>query len=101
MKNTDIRKNLNGLERTVTIIGKSQVKLVVSRIVAVIDADHNEAEALLSKSISNGHYMPLLGDKSKIRSYILTENGDLYPSTFRVKTICDRMASDKMEKAEE
>lgn len=97
MKNRDIIKELSGLERTVTIVGKSEVRVAVSKIVAVIDIKCEESELILQKSIQEGHFMPFIRDKSKIRSYLLMDNGDLYPSTFRVKTICDRMKEDTGE----
>lgn len=86
--------------RMITIVGKSQVKLEVSKIVAIIDADkdsenYQEVNMFVNKALQEGRFQPLLTDKSKIKSYILTENNLIFPSSVKIKTLADRIENEE------
>lgn len=90
------KNTLSSNSRMITIVGKSQVKLEVSKIVAIIDADkdsenYQEVDIFVNKALQEGRFQPLLTDKSKIKSYILTENNIVFPSSVKIKTLADRI----------
>lgn len=75
----------------VNIVGRDMGAVSATKVESVIDFSLPEAKTLLLRARNENKYHPLIGDENKIKSLVLMDNGVVYPSSFRVVTLNDRI----------
>lgn len=76
----------------IPIIGYDLGMISARKIDAVLDSELDEAKTMVMKAREENRYIALIGNPDKIKSVIRMENGDVYPSSFRVATLVRRIA---------
>lgn len=75
----------------ITVIGRDMGAVSASSVESVIDYTLPEARLLVEEAKNKNKFKPLITDDDKIKSIIVMVNGQIYPSTFRVVTLIDRI----------
>lgn len=75
----------------ITIIGRTGASVPIHKIEAILEFCHQtSAEEIFDKAMKEGRLIKTLVDKDKIRSIVILESGEVYPSTFHYTTLRDR-----------
>lgn len=76
----------------ITIVGRSNVKVSARKIEALIEFQKGKyGEIIFNEALNTGRFIKVLTDPNKIKSLILMENNKVYPSTFSVSTLENRV----------
>ena len=75
----------------ITVVGRDMGSISASNVEAVLDYALPEAQEIIVKARSANKYRPFITDESKIKSLIIMTNGVVYPSSFRVVTLNERI----------
>lgn len=68
-----------------------------AQIQSVLDSSTPEAANIEQMAREQGKYVPIIADRSTIRSLVRMNNGDVYPSSFLPRTLCRRISDAKPE----
>lgn len=77
----------------VTVIGRDMGAIAANEVESVIDYALPEAKTILRLAREQGKFVPLIVDDAKIKSLLVMTQGAIYPSTFRVTTLMERIKS--------
>lgn len=83
-----ILSNPNNL---ITIVGRDMGQIAANNVEAIFDFASKEGKDLYAKAIEEGRYVRFISDQSKIKCLVLMINGKVYPSTFTVPTLHNRI----------
>lgn len=76
----------------ITIVGRTNVKVSARKVEALIEFSKGSyGENIFNEALEDGRLVKVLTDTNKIRSLILMENNKVYPSTFSVTTLDNRI----------
>lgn len=76
----------------ITIVGRTNVKVSARKIEALIEFSKGSyGENIFNEALEDGRLIKVITDTNKIRSLILMENNKVYPSTFSVSTLDNRI----------
>lgn len=76
----------------ITIVGRTNVKVSASKNWALIEfSKESYGENIFNEALEDGRLIKVITDTNKIRSLILMENNKVYPSTFSVSTLDNRI----------
>lgn len=75
----------------ITVVGQDMGAIAANNVEALIDYTVPEARDIILKARNEGKYCQLIADDSKIKTLIIMTNGIVYPSSFRVVTLADRI----------
>lgn len=75
----------------ITVIGRDMGAISADKVEAVVDNSISEAQLIVNKARSENNYRQLITDETKIKSLIIMTNGIVYPSSFRVVTLIERI----------
>lgn len=75
----------------ITVVGRDMGSISATNVESVIDYTLPEAKLILNEARSKNKYRHFIADESKIKSLIIMTNGIVYPSSFRVVTLNERI----------
>lgn len=75
----------------ITVVGRDMGSISATNVESVIDYTLPEAEMIINEARSKNKYRQFIADESKIKSLIIMTNGIVYPSSFRVVTLNERI----------
>ena len=76
----------------ITIVGRTNVKVSARKIESIIEFSKGSyGENIFNEALEDGRLVKVLTDTNKIRSLLLMENNKVYPSTFSVSTLDNRI----------
>lgn len=75
----------------ITVVGRDLGAISAVDVEGIIDYTLPEAQVIIQKAKAGNKYYPFVADDSKIKSLIIMTNGTVYPSTFRVVTLMERI----------
>lgn len=76
----------------ITIVGRTNVKVSARKIEALIEFSKGSyGENIFNEALEDGRLIKVITNTNKIRSLILMENNKVYPSTFSVSTLDNRI----------
>lgn len=76
----------------VTIVGRDMGAVSAQQVQALIDFNSIEGEHIFNSALENGTYIKFITDKSKIKTLVIMDNGNIYPSTFNLSTLMKRIS---------
>ncbi len=87
----------------ITVVGRDMGSISATNVESVIDYALPEAQLVLNKARNENNYRQFIADENKIKSLIIMTNGVVYPSSFRVVTLNERIreATDDYAKLKE
>lgn len=75
----------------ITVVGRDMGAISATNVESLIDYALPEAQLIISNARNEGKYRQFITDESKIKSLIIMTNGIVYPSSFRVVTLNERI----------
>mgnify|MGYP000367553504 CR=1 FL=1 len=75
----------------VTIVGRDMGQIAANNVEAIFDFSSKEGKELFASAIQENRYVRFIADQSKIKCLVLMNNGKVYPSTFTVPTLHNRI----------
>ena len=82
----------NSIGKTmITIVGRDLGTVSALDIEAILDFNAEENKLIMYNARERNQYFPLITDETKIKSLIIMKSGMIYPSTFRLVTISNRI----------
>lgn len=84
----DVNLKANSL---ITVVGRDLGAISANKVESVMDYLCEEARYIIAEAKTRGKYISLISDEQKIKSIVLMDNGKVYPSTFRVVTLMERI----------
>lgn len=75
----------------ITIVGRDMGQIAANNVEAIFDFATKEGKDLYTKANEEGRYIRFISDLSKIKCLVLMVNGKVYPSTFTVPTLHNRI----------
>lgn len=100
MVKVDIITNPNSM---VTVVGRDMGAISAQSVQAVLDYALSETKTYVQEARVQGKFIPLIAEESKIKSVLIMNNGVVYPSSFRVVTLMERIraTTDTLQKIQE
>lgn len=75
----------------ITVIGRDMGAISATEVEAVIDYSVPEAKLIVSLAKTEKRYQQFIADDTKIKSLIIMTTGTVYPSSFRMVTLNERI----------
>lgn len=75
----------------ITIIGKDRGAIAATEVESILDYTLEEARDIVTIAKNAGNYIPFMNNDDKIKSIIIMNSGKVYPSSFSVVTLKQRV----------
>lgn len=75
----------------ITIIGGAKATISASMVECLVDFKTDDAKALLHDALNENRFVKLLTDQKRIKTLIITKDNRVYPSTFGIIAVSERV----------
>ena len=75
----------------ITIIGGAKATISASMVECLMDFKTDEAKLVMQEALKENRFIKLLTDQKKIKTLIITKDNRVYPSTFGILAVSDRI----------